>query len=231
MNPRGVLTAFVYLFAMRSLLANAPDHLVPPYEDRDWGVSDYAALLENKLFLTPATYGRVLVRPSAGSIGESSLSLHPSSHEGTVSVTYVRASRNVWYYLSYPPSPASRHSAHEAWEDAPLRFSRSDATLPASAGAALRAALAAMLRGTRGRYPGTTRVIVDGYDIQFSLVESGKTMRGVITAGLTGKNVSELEKVVDLLESFCQAPSARQASLATQIERKAKQIVARTNKT
>jgi len=88
-----------------------------------------------------------------------------------------------------------------------------------------------MLRGTRGRYPGTTRVIVDGYDIQFSLVESGKTMRGVITAGLTGKNVSELEKVVDLLESFCQAPSARQASLATQIERKAKQIVARTNKT
>ena len=87
-----------------------------------------------------------------------------------------------------------------------------------------------MLRGTRDRYPGTTRVIVDGYDIQFLLIEGGKTMRGAITAGLSGKNVSELAKVVDLLESLCRAPSARQATLASQIERKARQIAARAKK-
>ena len=33
----------------------------------------------------------------------------------------------------------------------------------------------ATLRGTRDRYPGTTRVIVDSYDIQFLLIEGGKT--------------------------------------------------------
>src|SRR5438874_8257191 len=59
-----------------------------------------------------------------------------------------------------------------------------------------------MLRGARDRYASTTRVIVDGYDIQCLLIEGGKTMRGAITAGLSGKNVSELAKVVDCLRAF-----------------------------
>jgi hypothetical protein len=101
-----------------------------------------------------------------------------------------------------------------------------------SAGAALRAALPAMLHATRGRYPGDTGgVIVDGYDVEFSLTERGTTMRGVITPNVSGKNVSELHKLVDLLESYCQAQSARQASLAVEIERKARLIANRATKT
>jgi hypothetical protein len=89
-----------------------------------------------------------------------------------------------------------------------------------------------MLHDTRGRYPGYSGgVIVDGYDTEFSLSERGRTMRGVITPNVSGKNVSELHKLVDLLESYCQAQSARQASLAGDIERKARLIATRASKT
>ncbi len=224
--------AVVCLFGVRSLVADASeDHLVRPYEDRDWGVRGYASFLEKKLFITPATYGRILVLPSAGSLGEYSLSLYLSSRAGLVSVTYVRASRNVWSYLSDKSSPSSRQGVHEAWEDAPLRFTRSDATLPIAAAAPLRGALAAMLRRTHGKWPGGTRVIVDGYDVQFSLPAGGKIMAGVITAGLRGKNVSELQKIVEMLKTYCETSRSHQASLATQIERKAKQITVRANET
>jgi len=232
MGARIIFIAVVCLFGVRSIVARASeDHLVRPYEDRDWGVPGYASFLQKKLFLTRATYGRILVLPSAGSLGEYSLSLYVSSRAGLVSVTYVRASRNVWSYLSDKSSPSSGKGVHEAWEDAPLRFTRSDATLPIAAAAPLRGALAAMLRRTNGRWPGGTRVIVDGYDMQFSLTDGGKTMAGVITAGLSGKNVSELQKIVELLKTYCETSPSNQASLATQIERKAKQIAAHANET
>ncbi len=224
--------AVASLMAVRSLLAGAPDHLVPPYEDRDSGVRGYASFLERHLFLTPATYGRVLVQLSPASFGEYSLSVYPNPQAGVVRVTLVRASRNVWSYLSDKKHGHAVPAVHEPWEVAPLRFHRSDATLSMSAGAALRAAFAAMLQDTRGRYPGYSGgVIVDGYDIEFSLAERGMMMRGVITANVSGKNVSELRKLVDLLERYCQAQSARQASLAGEIERKARLIATRATKT
>lgn len=231
MRARTVAIVFVYSCTLHLVLASAPDHLVPPYQDQDWGIRGYGSFLEKKLFLTPADYGRILVLPSAGSIGEYSLSIYPSSRAGVVGITYVKASRNIWTYLSAKSSKATPPPVHEVWEVAPLRFNRIDATLSESAGGALRGALAAMIRGTRGQYPGTTRVIVDGYDIQFSVVESGKTITGVITAGLSGKNVSELHKLVDLLANYCQAPANRRDPLMNEIKRKATQVATGANET
>jgi hypothetical protein len=232
MRARPIIIAVACLGIAPSLVASAPDHLVPPYEDRDWGLRGYASFVQKHLFLTPATYGRILVHPSPASIGEYSLSIYPSREPGLVHVTLVRASRNVWSYLSDKRHGVAVPPIHEPWEVAPLRFHRSDATLPMSAGAALRAVFAIMLHDTRGRYPGYSGgVIVDGYDIEFSLSGRDMTMRGVITANVSGKNVSELRKLVDLLESYCQAQSARQASLVGDIERKAKLIVTRASKT
>jgi hypothetical protein len=232
MRAHPVVIAVASFIAVRSLLATAPDHLVPPYEDRDWGVRGYASTLKKHLFLTPATYGRILVLPSAGSIGEYSLSIYPNPQGAVVRVTLVRASKNVWSDLSAKVASHAAPAVHEPWEVAPLRFHRSDATLSMSAGAALRAAFAAMLQHTRGRYPGYSGgVIVDGTDIEFSLAERGMTMRGVITPNVSGTNVSELRKLVDLLERYCQGQSARQASLAAEIERKARLIAAHATKT
>jgi hypothetical protein len=231
MRADTVIVAIVCFIAVSSL-ASAEDHLVPPYKDSDWGLRGYALFLQKHLFLTPATYGRVLVHPSPASIGEYSLSIYPTREPGLVHVSLVRASRNVWSYLTDKKDGVTVPPVHEPWEVAPLRFHRSDATLPMSAGAALRAAFAAMLHGTRGRYPGYSGgVYVDGYDIEFSLTEGSATLRGVITPNVTGKNVSELRKLVDLLESYCQAQSGRRASLAGDIERKARSIATRATKT
>src|SRR4051812_24952521 len=197
-----VIVALVFSCAP-ALLANTPeDHLVRPYEDRDWGVPGYATFLEKKLFITPVSYGRILVLPSGGSFGEYSLSLYRSSRDEGVNLTYVSASRSVWSYLS-DKSSRQRSGIHEPWEDAPLRFNRSDATLPMAAGIALRSALAAMIQTTRGKWPGGTAIVLDGYDIQFSVVEGGKTITGVMTAGLSGKNLSELRELVELLKTYC----------------------------
>lgn len=224
-----VIAAFECLGAQALLASASGDHLVRPYEDRDWGVRGYAAFLEKKLFVTPVSYGRILVLPSAGSIGEYSLSLYPSSRGEGVRLTYVRASRNVWSSLSEKSSPSRSSGVHEAWENAPLRFKRSDATLPMAAGAAVRAALAAMIRKTHGTWPGGTEITLDGSDLQFSLVERGRTMTGVITAGLTGRNVEELRKIVGLLKTYCEASPSQQASLASRIERKAREIATRAS--
>jgi hypothetical protein len=223
-----VIVVLMYACA-RGLLAGAPsDHLVRPYEDRDWGVPGYAAFLEKKLLTTPASYGRILVLPSGGSYGEYSLSLYQGSRAEGVKLTYVSASRSVWSYLS-DKSSRQRPGVHEPWQDAPLRLNRSDATLPMAAGVALRSALAAMIRRTRGEWPGGTAIALDGSDIQFSLVESGRTMTGVMTAGLSGKNLSEMRELVGLLKTYCGTSRSHQASLATRIERKAKEIATRAN--
>lgn len=232
MRERAVTIAVAVVAAVTSRLASAEDHLVPPYEDRDWGLSGYASFLEKHLFVTPATYGRIRVQLSPTSFGEYSLSIYPSAAPSVVNITLVKASRNVWSYLTDKKHGTVVPPVHEAWEVAPLRFHRSDAVLPISVGAALRAALAAMLRETRGRYPGYSGgVIVDGYDIEFSLAEHGRTMRGVITANVSGTKVSALYKLVDLLEAYCESPPRRQAALAAEIENKAKSIASRANKT
>ena len=110
MNARMVVVAFVYSCAVCSLVARAPDdHLVRPYVDRDWGVRGYASLLEKKLFVTPAGYGRILVLPSAGSLGEYALSIRgviASGHCSAMSIpscVRIVAERKVYDYAKDHP--------------------------------------------------------------------------------------------------------------------------------
>src|SRR4051812_39711253 len=115
---RGLLTATMLVFSARSLCASTPgDHLVPPYSDRDWGVPGYNSLVEKKLFITPASYGRILVRPSMGSQGEYAFSLYRIGND-SVQITYTKASRNIWSYLSAKRFAVSRSSfPREPWEN------------------------------------------------------------------------------------------------------------------
>jgi hypothetical protein len=220
-------TGTILALSVGALFASTPgDHLVHPYQDKDWGERGYAALLEKNLFVSPATYGRVVVRPSMGSLGEYSFALYPIANHSSAQITYTKASRNIWSDLRDQHIPRGTYQ-REPWEDAPLRFSRSDVKLPLSTAVAFRAALREMLRHTSGDWIGLG---FDGTDIECSLAENGKIVTGVILAGLPGKNVSELRKLAYSLKTYCEAAEPQRAALAADIERRAKRFFARIKK-
>jgi hypothetical protein len=226
MQRHSILAIAIFLQAcINSGTAGASDdHLVQPYSDRDWGAPGYASSLQKKLVLTTADYGRVLVRPSPASIGEYVISVYSADSGKEAHITLTRAGRNLWYQHSYQKEKTVSDDPYAS--SAPIKVTRIDATLPVSTARAIRSAWAEMLRGTAGKWPGQgNRIVLDGTDIEFSLIDGGKKMTGVIAAGATGKNTLQLRKLSELLERYCTAPPSQRRSIASQMETKAKHLV------
>lgn len=218
------IAIFLQACAHSGRASASDDHLVQPYFDRDWGAPGYASLLQKKLFLTAADYGRVIVRPSPASIGEYAISVYSADSEKDAHITLTRAGRNLWYQRSYQREKTVSDDPYAS--SAPIKVTRIDATLPVSTALAIRAAWAEMLRGTAGKWPGRgDRIVLDGTDIEFALIEGGKKMTGVIAAGATGKNTLQLRKLSELLERYCTASPSQRSSIASEIETKAKHLV------
>lgn len=211
------------LVSGNSILGNtATDHLVHPYRDKDWGVAGYWSLLKKKLFLTPAKAGRILVSPSMGAFGEYTFAFDEDRDRSITVITYARASRNIWGTISDRElAPSRDKSTLQDWEKAPLRITRREIPLPSPTAAALRAAIAEMLRGTRDKWPGGELMAVDGTDFQFWLKKDGKTSTGVISPDMTGRNVSELRDLVGVLTKYCESLPERRSSVAQEIEKRA----------
>jgi hypothetical protein len=225
MSSRLVLLALVALHACThfSVATVADDHLVPVDPDRGAGVPDYGALLQKKLFVTPANYGRVLVLPSAASLGEYALSLYSTASKNVHNITYTKAARNLWYQRSLRGSLSLRDDPYSSQE--PIRITRIDAVLPPSTALAIRAAWTEALRGTAPHSRGGP-IVVDGADFEFSLVDRGKTATGVIMPGMReGKSMSQLIAVTELLETYCKAGPNQRAHIALQIEKRANDLV------
>jgi hypothetical protein len=193
------------------------DHLVPRFPDSAWGVPGYYTLLQKKLFLTRADYGRVLLLQSL--TGECALAVYSSGSNGAY-VTCTKADEDLWQQRSsalyaVPKNPAA--------DKRRIHITRVDAPLAISTAVAIRDALAAMLRQTVPNRVGGP-IVVDGTYIEFSLAAADKTMIGAVIPGMHSKNTSELAKIAYMLKTYCTAPSDQRSALAAQIETRAKNL-------
>ena len=216
MYPRVFSSALsLVVLAHGVVAATSEDHLVPRFPDSSWGVPGYYALLQKKLFLTRADYGRVLLLQSF--TGECALAVYPSG-SNTAYVTCTKADEDLWQQrssalYSVPKDPAA--------DKRQIHITRVDAPLTISTAVAIRDALAAMLRHT-APYRAGGPIVVDGTYIEFSLARADETVIGAVIPGMHSKNTSELAKIAYMLKTYCTTPSHQRIALAAQIETRAK---------
>lgn len=190
------------------------DHLIPidgrielPYEK----------LLDRRLFVTPANYGRIVILASPASVGELAIAIYSKrSIADEVWITATRAERNLWAAEfgedpSFPKIPA-------------VQVSRCDALFPKSTSAAVSSAIKRMVKESRPLSK-NGRIIVDATDIVFAVQDrEEKGMRALLTPEAQGKNTAALRRLVRLLESYCGAKPSTQQSLSKKIETEAKSL-------
>ena len=209
----------LFLLSHTSLGAAVEDHLVPRWPHDE--LPNYYALLQQKVMVTPADFGRFVVIPSPASLGEESVAIWSAGSR--FRVTYTKASRNIWYATMWPKDPEYGLKHHGA-----VTVSRIDVDISAATAFAVRDAWAKMLRGTAPRRRGgTEQVILDGTDFEFFLRDRTYTMIGTATHGLTGKNTSELIRVGNLLIDYCRSDAVRQARIAQEIQNRASNLSSR----
>jgi hypothetical protein len=190
------------------------DHLVPTA-----GIITpaYAQLLHRKLYLTPANYVRMAILPSTGSMGERVFSLHSGRTDtNQVVVTYTWAESNLW---------AESSDANLALTIEPrAKIRRLDTPLPKSLAVSISEIVGRMIRGSR-KPAATGPIIVDGTDFLFSTeAPDGQRREAILLAGSTGKNVTRLIRLLELLDRYCKAKAGDRDPLLKTVEAEIKRF-------
>jgi hypothetical protein len=217
----------ITIFAVLSLASSASssgiaeDHLFPPDLTGD-GVPDYRPLLGKKLMVTSADCGRLLVLPSPASLGENSVAVF--SRGSQCYITYTKAARNLWYQKMNQDHPI-KDDPYASSE--PIKITRIDSPFPTSTALAVRRVWKEMLRRVAqgSQKGGVERVVLDGTDFEFWLVDGTQSVGGTIPPGIDGKNTSALLKIGRLLIDYCETGTARRSRIAEEIESKANHLV------
>ena len=196
------------------LIAAVPDRLVPRWPSTE--APSYDRVLERKLAVTRADYGRAFILHSPASAGEESVAVW--SDDGACRVTRTKASRNIYYAVTAPNDPEYH---------GPVSVSRSDAVIPASTAGAIRRAWTAMLHQT-ARTPGydADRIPIHPTEYQFSVSIGARTLVGTTQDAIARGKTAELISIVQLLVKYCQSSAAARVQIATRIEAKAKRLAA-----
>jgi hypothetical protein len=191
------------------------DHLVPVD-----GVIDpaYQRLLSRELYLTPANCMRIVLLPSAASIGETALSFN-STPRGTMEqmvLTCTTAQRNLWSAASEIDSTLRGNPA--------VRVRRLDVRFPNELSKSISQALKQMI--AQSRQPrGSDQIVIDGTDVLFTIEnKSGPAMQARLAPESEGKKSKLLRTLVDLLREYCRSNRVEQEALTTRIEAAAQRL-------
>jgi hypothetical protein len=203
------------LFALcNSICAADRDHLVAQnFGEID---ADWRKLVHQKLFVTPAEFGRVLFLFSGTTDGEYAVAIHSDSKSPTgVTATYTKASENI---------------SQATWKDNPKRktlnaigVSRVDVPIARTAAESVSQAWAYLIARTRPIHENEvppSEGVVHGYsEIEISLTNGVTGDRlGLATPFTKGKHVSQLEDIAKLLIEYCHVRGARLIAVTHEIE-------------
>lgn len=190
------------------------DHLIPIGGRIELA---YERLLNQRLFVTPANYARILNLASPASVGEFAISIYSKrKNADEVWITTTRAERNLWYAEfgkdpDFPKKPA-------------VKVARCDALFPQSIAVAVSEAIERMLRQSRP-FSKSGRIIVDATDVEYSVEnQEGKRIRALLTPDSHGKRSDALRRLTQLLEEYCEGSPAGQAALEKKIEAEARRL-------
>jgi hypothetical protein len=192
----------------------AEDHLVPRNPEIDGPLRPE---LEKKLFLAPADFALLLIRPPEK--GESAVMVYSQGHEGieaTYRVTLAEAEANFDMTL------AAADGEIEALSK--IRVNRCDAEISSSTALAVRDAWQAMLQQTR-KPDVYARPTLHREEFEFSIIMPGTKPIYATLPNKGGKLVSRYVRLGRLLAGYCKAPPLERSRRAEQIERDAKRLV------
>jgi hypothetical protein len=193
----------------RSASIAESDHLIPIGEIIP---ADYYALLQRKLFVSPADFARVVDLPPGGQeVVVAIYTVRSRSKEG-VQITYTRCDKVLW--------DVGRDGQGNVTKEPSVSVKRLDAPFPKQLALTVNRAFKRALAERRPRpAPRDTDVVtVDGSLVEFSVSgDQRRTARGLLTPDARGKKAQTLHHLKDLLERYCQTPAADRASVGQQI--------------
>ena len=194
----------------QSDVSASADHLIPPVTE-DAQDAAYHKIMREKLFVTPANYGRILIIPS-GVEGETSIALYSEATPARgieFRITCTKAQKNIWF--------ATSESSPKRSENPVIRVARYDATVPRTAIEAVHDALKKEIERRKPLEP-IGKAYVDGTAIEFALPRSGgKTAVGILGPATQGPRISQLVRLTKALTRYCMSPSNR-SMLVGQVE-------------
>jgi hypothetical protein len=215
---------FVLMFVLSGVFARdarpasiaESDHLVPV---GDIIQADYYALLQRKLFVSPADFARIVDLPPGGNeVVVAIYTVQSDGHEN-VRITHTRCNKVLW-------DVGSDGQGHFV-KDPSVSVKRIDAPFPKQLAVAVSQAVKRALQERRPRPPprDTDTVIVDGSLVEFSVSSSPRqTTRGVLTPDARGTRAHRLHHLKDLLQRYCQRPATERPAIALQIASEAAKI-------
>lgn len=178
------------------------------------------SIIEEKLLVTPANYGRMIHMDTGHEGSESAVSVYcdeTSPIESTCHVTATRAMGSFEYVLSeFGGSDDLLYHLRN------ISVQRNDADIPRSIATAFRSCLIGMMPvdGDAPQIP----TISDDDRVEFWLVEPGAIPRSGERGERPNKRVSALVHIGKLLSRYCEAPTPKRGSIARQIRRELDQI-------
>lgn len=184
--------------------------------------------LEEKLLVTPASYGRMIRMHGGPGVGESAVSVYCTDAEASDAqchVTLTRAKENLDYNM-----------AEHRGEDNPLQkvreipIVRKDAEIPKTAATAFRDCLRIMIPEQGDPHRLHPLTIAHDDRIEFWLDEPNAAPRKGERAEDPGKRTRTLIHIGDLLARYVEAAPSERAPIAKQIEKEAARILSKGSK-
>jgi hypothetical protein len=181
--------------------------------------ADYYALLQRKLFVSPADFARIVdLPPGDNEVVVAIYTVRSDGHEN-VRITHTRCDKVLW-------DVGSDRQGHFV-KDPSVSLKRIDAPFPKHLAVAVSQAVKRALQERRPRPPprDTDTIIVDGSLVEFSVCSSPRqTTRGLLTPDARGMKARRLHNLRDLLQRYCQRPLTERTAIALQIASEAAQI-------
>lgn len=181
------------------------------------------SIIEEKLLVTPANYGRMIHMYTGHEGSESAVSVYCDESapiESTCQVTATRAIGSFEYVLTEFEDSDDLLSHLRN-----ISVQRNDAEIPRSIATAFRSCLIGIMP-VDGDAP-QIRTITHNDRIEFWLVEPGAIPRSGERGERPNKRVSALVHVGKLLSRYCEAPMPKRGSIARQIRRELDRIYGR----
>ena len=175
-------------------------------------VRNYVMLLQKKLYMTRANFGRIAILPSTATNGETVLSLHSDGRQpDQAMITCTKAASNLW---------SEAHALNVDLKLEPrVRVRRIDVPITKTLAIAIADEMSALLEKTR-RSGMTNQIVVDGTDFLVSLDSAtGQHREGVLRPDSTGANSTALRRLAFMLDQYCTTDDRARSGVASKIER------------
>lgn len=188
---------------------------------------DLRPVLDEKLLITSANFGRMIRMPAGPAVGESAVSVHCNSDDQTNAqchVTLTRATSNLDYVAS-----ENRRTGDGIQKARQVDVTRKDAPISAATAAAFRDCLREMIPSD-GDHRLTGSVGLHDERIEFWLGNNESEAKAGEVYKQRGKRTKALVRIGTLLAKYCEAPESERATLAKQIETEAAVILGKKKK-